>query len=93
MQWRTGFGFNWLDDPVDTDFGFNFTYGADWYPARPWVLSATLDWGTLGHAELFRFHTTAGVLVNRVETYIGYKYLDIDRTQTNSLLAGVRIWF
>ncbi|MHC4177648.1 MAG: hypothetical protein ACYSWU_09080 [Planctomycetota bacterium] len=93
MQWRCGVGLNWLDDPIDTNYGFNFTYGADWYPARPWVLSATLDWGTLGRAELFRFRSTAGVLVNRVETYIGYEYLDIDRTQLNSLLAGVRIWF
>ena len=92
-QFRTGLGFNWLDDPEDTDFGFNFTYGADLFPRRPWVLSATIDWGTLGEAELFRFRTTGGVVVYGVEVYTGYEYLDIDSTQTNALMGGVRIWF
>jgi hypothetical protein len=59
-QFRAGLGMNWLDDPIDTDLGFNFTYGADFFPGRPWILSATLDWGTLGSAELFRFRTSVG---------------------------------
>jgi hypothetical protein len=92
-QFRTGLGFNWLDDPIETDFGFNFTYGADLFPCRPWVLSATIDWGTLGEAELFRFRTTAGVVLYGVEVYTGYEYLDIDTTQMNGLIGGVRIWF
>ena len=93
MQWRAGLGFNWLDDPHQTDFGFNFTYGVDWFPVRPWVVSAELDWGSLGSAELFRFRSTAGVLILGLETYIGYEHLDIDRTQTNSLIGGLRLWF
>jgi len=93
MQWRTGLGLNWMDDPAGTDFGFNFTYGVDYFPANPWILSATLDWGTLGSAELFHFRTTAGVVLLGIETYTGYEYYDIDRTQINSLIAGVRIWF
>ena len=93
MQWRTGAGFNWLDDPDDTDFGFNFTYGVDFFPQRPWVVSATIDWGTLGHAGLFRFRTTTGVVFHGLESYVGYEYLDIGRSQTNSLIAGVRFWF
>jgi hypothetical protein len=92
-QFRTGLGFNWLDDPIQTDFGFNFTYGADLFPRRPWVVSATLDWGTLGEAELFRFRTTGGVVLYGVEVYTGYEYLDIDSTQMNGLIGGVRIWF
>ena len=93
MQWRAGLGFNWLDDPIDTDFGFNFTYGLDVFPVKPWVVSATLDWGTLGSAELFRFRTTAGVVVHGIEVFTGYEYFDVDRTQINSLIGGVRIWF
>ena len=92
-QFRTGLGFNWLDDPVQTDFGFNFTYGADLFVRRPWVLSTTIDWGTLGEAELFRFRTTAGVIVHGVEVYTGYEYLDIDATHMNGIMGGVRIWF
>lgn len=93
MQWRTGVGFNWLDDPLRTDFGFNFTYGMDYFPRRPWVISSTLDWGTLGRSELFRFRTTAGLIVHGVEAYTGYEYLDVDETQIGSLMAGARIWF
>jgi hypothetical protein len=52
-----------------------------------------IDWGTLGSAELFRFRTTAGVIVHGVEVFTGYEYLDIDRTQVGTLLGGVRIWF
>jgi hypothetical protein len=92
-QFRTGLGFNYLDDPLDTNFGFNFTYGADFFPRKPWVVSATIDWGTLGEAELFRARTTGGVVVYGVEVYTGYEYLDIDATQMNGVLGGVRIWF
>jgi hypothetical protein len=92
VQFRSGLGVNWLDDETDTDFGFNFTYGADLFPLRPLITSATIDWGTLGHAGLFRFRTTAGVVFVGIEAYTGYEYLDIGSTQTNSLIGGVRIW-
>jgi len=92
-QWRIGLGMNWLDDPIDTDYGFNFTYGFDFFPRRPWVFSTEIDWGTLGHAELFHFRTTAGAILGPVESYVGYEYWDIDRAQSNALLAGVRVWF
>jgi hypothetical protein len=92
-QSRIGIGFNWLDDPMATDFGFNFTYGGDLFPCKPWIFSATIDWGTLGRAELFRFRTTGGLIVHRVEVYTGYEYLDIDSMQLNLVLGGVRIWF
>ena len=93
MQWRTGLGLNWLDDPIGTDFGFNFTYGVDWFPRKPWVVSAELDWGTLGRAELFHFRTTVGAVIHGMEAYTGYEYYDVDRTQINALIGGVRLWF
>jgi hypothetical protein len=92
-EFRTGIGFNWLHDPDRTDYGFNFTYGADCYPKKPWIVSAGLDWGTLGRAELFRFRTTAGVIVHGVEVYTGYEFTDIERTRWNGLIGGVRLWF
>jgi hypothetical protein len=93
MQWRSGLGANWMNDERRTDLGFNFTYGFDLFPVRPWVVSTEIDWGTLGTAGLFRFRTTGGLVVGRFEAYTGYEYLDIGRTQTNSLLGGVRLWF
>lgn len=92
-EFRAGLGFNWLDDPIQTDFGFNFTYGLDLFPRKPWVVSSVLDWGTLGHEELFRFRTTVGVLLQRFEFYTGYEYTDLGRTRLNGLIGGVRVWF
>ncbi|MFZ1935302.1 MAG: hypothetical protein WCB27_02535 [Thermoguttaceae bacterium] len=92
-EMRTGIGANWLNDSTRTDLGFNFTYGGDFFPCRPWVLSAAIDCGTLGHAGLFRFRTTAGVIFNRFEGYAGYEYLDIGSTGTNFLIGGMRVWF
>lgn len=96
-EFRAGLGFNWLNHPdptqPQTDFGSNFTYGADFFPRKPWVLSAELDAGNLGHAGLFRFRTTGGILLRGVEAYTGYEHLDIGRGHFNLLLAGVRAWF
>ena len=92
-QWRVGVGFNWLDDPVDTNFGFNFTYGFDLFPVDPFVLSTTLDWGTLGHTSIFHFRTTVGVTFHGIEAYTGYEHYGIGRTHIDSLVSGVRIWF
>ena len=93
MQFRAGLGINWMNDATETDVGFNFTYGADFFPARPWVFSAVLDAGTLGHAGLFRFRTTAGVIYRSVELYTGYEYTDIGAVHWNGLIGGVRLWF
>ena len=92
-QFRLGLGMNWLSDPAETDLGFNFTYGADIYPANPWVFSTVLDAGTLGHAGLFRFRTTAGVVYKSVEVYTGYEYTDIGTVHWNGLIGGLRLWF
>ena len=92
MQWRTGLGLNWLSDPQQTDVGFNFTYGFDWFPRKPWVASAEIDWGNLGRSGLFHFRGTVGVLVNRFEAYTGYEYYDFDRVHSNALIGGVRVW-
>lgn len=96
-EFRAGIGLNWLDHPVGSsghsDFGVNFTYGADFYPRKPWVFSVDLDGGTLGHAGLFRLNMTGGVMLRGLEVYTGYEYLDIGRTQLNMLLGGLRLSF
>ncbi len=92
-QFRAGLGFNWLDDLIETNFGFNFTYGADFFPARPWIVSSAIDLGTLGDADLFRFRLTGGVVVHRFEVYTGFEYLKIESSEISSLVSGVRVWF
>ena len=52
VQMRSGVGFNWLADASGGEFGLNVTYGGDWFPRDPWIVSAELDWGKLGSATL-----------------------------------------
>ena len=89
----TGLGVNWLSDRFGGNAGFNFTYGADFYPAKPWVLSGSIDWGTLGHATLFHGRATVGVMLKRVEVFTGYDYLKLDGASLPSAVAGLQIHF
>jgi len=90
---RTGLGMNWLSDSVDSDFGFNFTYGGDWFPRKPWVISSTIDWGRLGHAALFHGRATIGMNYRRWEIYAGYDYYDVGGAQIDGFVTGIRFWY
>ena len=92
-EFRAGLGANWLADKQDSNFGFNFTYAADFFPCKPWVISSAIDCGTLGRTGLFRFRATAGVVFHGVEAYAGYEYLDVGRADVNALVTGLRFWF
>ena len=50
---RAGIGANILGDAFGTDGGFNATIKADFFPVQPLVLSAEVDLGTIGDAEMF----------------------------------------
>lgn len=92
-QFFTGLGVNWSADHGHGDVGFNFTYGADWFPADPWVFSTTIDAGGIGGASLFRSRTTVGAMLNRFEAYGGFDYLNVEGTSVPSLIGGLRVWF
>jgi hypothetical protein len=92
-EFRAGVGLNWLNDSQATSFGVNFNYAADLYPKPPWVISVEVDGGTLGHAGVFRFRTTAGVVFHGVEAYTGYEYTDIGQARWSGLIGGLRFWF
>ena len=92
-EFHAGFGMNWLNDFGGTNAGFNFTYSADFFPVKPWIVSTSFDVGTLGHADLFRFRTTVGLEFHGVETYVGYEYTDIGCGRWNGLVGGLRFWF
>jgi hypothetical protein len=92
-QFRGGLGLNWHSEDARADLGVNFTYGVDWYPVKPWVLSSEIDLGTLGEGHLFHWQTTMGVNWKHAEGYVGYDYTDIGTAQFHFFLAGVRGWF
>jgi hypothetical protein len=88
-----GLGFRTLADRDRSDFGINFTYGGDWFPARPLVVSGAVDAGTLGGAGVFRGRATAGAVFNGWEVFAGYDYLRIGDVRLHGPLVGVRLWF
>ena len=93
LQLRAGGGFNWLSDNLGSNYGFNFTYGGDWFPHRPWIVSAEIDLGTLGNATLFHTRATVGALLFKSEVYAGVDHLSIGNTNLTNLIGGVRVWF
>jgi len=92
-QMRGGIGFNWLSDDFGSDFGVNFTYGGDFYPMEPLVLSGEVDIGSLNHALLLHLRGTVGVQIHRCEVFTGYDYLQLDHSNVHGLIGGVRLWF
>jgi hypothetical protein len=82
-----------LADDIDSEFGFNFTYGGDIYPIKPLVISAELDAGWIGEAWLIHLRSTVGVQWKQVEVYTGYDYLEIGQVQLDGFVAGVRVTF
>lgn len=92
-QFRTGLGLNWLTGDIDDNFGLNFTYGFDLFPARPWVYSTEIDWGWLGDAGLFHLRSTAGWQFHGGELFIGVDYYDVGPLDNTTMVSGVRMWF
>lgn len=93
FQMHTGLGLRWLSDRHDTDFGVNVYVGADVFPVRPLVISTSLDFGTLGDANVFHFRATAGLVHKHWEIFSGYDYLSIGDVDLQGPLLGLRVWF
>lgn len=92
-QFRSGLGMRWLTDDTSTDLGFSFLYGADFFPARPWVISTLFDTGTIGSAGVIHARLTSGLQFHGCELFGGYDYLRIGHADIAGPVAGVRFWF
>ncbi len=93
LAMRIGLGANYLTGIGSTDLGFNFTYGGEWLPRRPWILSANIDVGTLGRVGFFRGRATVGINIRKVEFYTGYDYLDVGSVQIDNVIGGIQLWY
>ncbi len=89
----TGLGFRVLTDRRQTDWGFNVTYGGDWFPVRPLVVSGVFDAGTLGNTGVIHLRGSVGAIFHGWEVYAGYDFLQIGSTNLYGPMAGVRWWF
>jgi hypothetical protein len=89
---RGGLGASWVHDN-DLDVGYNFTYGADLFLTRPWLVSGEVDWGRINRDKLFHWRATVGLQLFRFEVYLGYDSYKWDRIRFDGPVAGAGIWF
>lgn len=93
-QFHSGIGLNWLSGSGDPDFGFNFTYGADFFPVDPVIISTSFDLGNVNHSSLIHFRGTLGLMVlDRLHLYSGYDVINFSGNSIHSLISGIEFWF
>ena len=91
-QWWTGLGVNWIDGAgADTDYGFNFTYGADIFIGEPFVLSGSLDYGL--DEDFFHGRLAVGANWKLAEAFVGYDYLNVGPREHDTVMIGLRTWW
>ncbi len=88
-----GVGVRTLSDRSRTDLGVNFTYGGDWFPVRPLVVSTVFDAGTIGSTVFVHARGTVGLMYRQIEFFGGYDFLRIGSTNLEGPLLGLRLWF
>lgn len=92
-QYRAGLGARFLEDCRQTDWGFNFVYGMDYFPMAPLSFGMQVETGTLGSAWVFRAQGRLGMVWKYSEIYLGYDYLRIGQVDLHGPMVGVRLWF
>ncbi len=93
MQMYAGVGLRVLTDRYDTQFGFNFLYGADIFPVKPLILSTSLDIGNLSDNLFLHGRGTLGANYKNWEVFGGYDFMRMGSVNIQGALVGVRVWF
>jgi hypothetical protein len=93
LHMYTGLGFRVLTDRSVTDWGVNFLYGLDFFPAKPVVISALFDAGNVGSAGVVHARGTLGVVKNHFEFFGGYDFIRIGSVNVQGPMLGLRLWF
>ncbi|TWT62236.1 hypothetical protein Pan54_29770 [Rubinisphaera italica] len=93
MQFHTGVGLNWLNAATNTDTGFNFTYGFDLFPIKPWVFRGTMDLGRIGDTSRVHFRGDVGLVWKHFEIFTGYNLERISNVNLQGVSAGIQFRF
>ncbi|MCA9115558.1 MAG: hypothetical protein KDA79_10755, partial [Planctomycetaceae bacterium] len=93
VRLKIGGGANWQSSSGEMEYGLNSTYGLDISIKRPFVVSGSLDLGTLNGDRVFHGQATLGALLGILEIYAGYDWLDFGSLKMNGPVAGAGIWF
>jgi hypothetical protein len=89
---RGGLGASWVY-ANDLDLGYNFTYGADLFLTRPWLLTGEVDWGKISNEKLLHWRATFGVQLWLFEAYVGYDSYKWENIRFDGPVVGAGIWF
>lgn len=92
-QFRAGIGVNWVHDRRGAEAGINGTYNIEWFPKDPWVLSSSLDAGSVGSSGLLHTRNTIGITHNGWGFFTGHDYLKLDSTSLHTWITGVEYRF
>ncbi len=90
---HAGAGLRTWTDSKDARFGFNFYYGADFFPCQPVIVSPSFDVGNLSSDLVLHGRATVGLIRGRWEVYGGYDFLRIGSVNIQGPVGGVRLWF
>jgi hypothetical protein len=90
---HAGLGARLLTDRLDTRAGINGLYGIDLFPLQPWILSASVELGTLDDAFVVHARATIGATFRRWEFYGGYDFQRIGSVNLQGPMLGLRVWF
>jgi hypothetical protein len=93
INFYTGLGARVLTDPHTTDWGFNFLYGFDSFPKKPWIVSALFDTGNVGSAWIWHGRGTIGASYKHLEVFTGYDFMRVGSVNVQGPLVGLRLWF
>lgn len=92
VQVRSGAGLRWLPDGDQTHVGALFSYGADFYPASPLVISVAGDVGAMNDAVNGTLRGTLGAVFDQLEVYGGYEALWVEDIDLGMWVFGARLW-
>jgi hypothetical protein len=93
LQVYLGAGLRFLVDGGRDRGGLNLLFGFEAFPGRPVHLFGSIETGTLGNADVFRFRGGAGVDWRWLEAFAGYDYLRIGGADLQGPFVGLRVWF
>lgn len=92
VQVRSGVGVRWMPDTTGTFVGAYFSYGADFYPVRPLILSVSGDIGGINGAGVGQLRGTLGIIVDQLELYGGYEAFWMGDVDLGMAIGGIRMW-
>lgn len=68
------------------------SYGIDFFPTSPVIISTVAKVGGLGGEWYFDLRGTAGVSLGQIEAYVGYSHLRVGGVSLGGPLMGIRMW-